>query len=100
MTRKGLVSVSHALRVLNRIHTADPSVLPTLLNHRVPCNETLADDPTVQVLESLTNEKYVVGLLGIINGIFGVDERGYGYIAAYYDEQGTLDYFQRTPVDE
>jgi hypothetical protein len=36
-----------------------------------------------------------VGLLGIINGLFGIDEGGRGYISANYDK-GALVNFQRT----
>jgi hypothetical protein len=75
-----------AIEVLNRIHKADPTVLPALMAYRVPCNETICDDPTVQVRKN-DNGDWEVGLLGIINGIFGIVEgKEHGYIAAYYDD--------------
>ena len=77
-----------AIEVLNRIHSTDPTVLPQLIAYRVPCNEGLVDDPTVQV--GVHDGTAEVGLLGIINGIFGVDERSWGFIAAIYDDDGVL----------
>ena len=81
--------INHALRVLNRIHRSDPSVLQALIYQRVPCNEELASDPEVQVgeVEPVSGVKqYEVGLLGIINGIVGVHNTGWGYICANIDE--------------
>lgn len=56
----------HIVDVLNRIHTADPNVFTDLIPLRVPCNASVASDPTVQVLG--TPEGTNVGLLGILNG--------------------------------
>jgi hypothetical protein len=85
------VSVDDAIAVLNQIHRADPTVMPVLIGHRVPCNRELGDHPTVQVGlidgADKNDQRYEVGLLGILNGIFGVrpGHRG-GYIGANYDE--------------
>lgn len=73
-----------AVDVLNEIFEQDPEVLHKLVNYRVPCNEVLAEHPSVQVgyKEDDPEKGYEVGFLGILNGIFGVKEDGYGYIAA------------------
>lgn len=94
-----LPAVDEAIEVLNRIHQADPSVLPALIVHRVPCNRALADDPTVQVgaPPGEADGPFEVGLLGIVNGLFGVDERSWGFIAAVYDDDHQLVRFERTP---
>lgn len=76
------LGIEYAIKVLNRIHATDPTVLNALIEHRVPCNSELVKDPTVQVVTN--GEGFQVGLLGIINGIFGVQEDGKGYIAADY----------------
>ena len=84
-----LINPKHAVNVLNRIHEKDPTVLPSLIAYRVPCNEWLADDPTVQVRPS--PEGTEVGLLGVLNGIFGVVPfKKHGYIAANYDDEHQL----------
>lgn len=74
-----------AIDVLNRIHTADPTVLVSLVHHRVPCNTQLAEDETVQVGRPTVGDGYEVGLLGILNGIFGDRGDGKGWIASVYD---------------
>lgn len=55
------------LEVLNSAVKADKNAIHALLCNRVPCNEQLADHPTIVVLESPGG--FQVGLLGIINGI-------------------------------
>ncbi len=82
-------SVFEAIDVLNRVHRADPTVLPKLIAERVRCNDELAKDPTVQVGETSDHE-YEVGFLGILNGIHGVDSNGQGFIAARYDDDDQL----------
>ena len=82
------------VEMLNEIHRLDPTVMPKLIAFRVPCNEALANHPSVQVgvaKENLgTPEQYIVGFLGILNGIFGVREDGYGFIGAEYDGKNLL----------
>lgn len=99
-----MTTVDEAIEVLNRIHAADPTVLPSLIETRVWCNDALADDPTVQVVEESddcdpVHVGYRVGLLGVLNGIFGCDqETGFGYIYAHYeDDHHTLTGFGRAP---
>ena len=62
-----------ALKALNAAYDDDPSALHALICNRVPCNEKLANHQTVQVsvneLTNTPNPTYVVGMLGIINGI-------------------------------
>lgn len=109
---ENVVSTDDAIAVLNRIHATDPEVLPLLIAMRVPCNEALADDPTVQVNMAALFDRpmvheagsstatilpaYEVGLLGIINALFGADEQERGFIAAHYDDEGNLTGFVRT----
>jgi hypothetical protein len=105
--RKGLKDpVDHAIAVLNEIHQADPTVLPALVAYRVPCNRALADHPTVQVglrdgaLKDDLDTGYEVGLLGILNGIFGiVPSTSWGHIAVRY-EGGQFTGFVRLSMTE
>lgn len=93
------LQIEEALEVLNRIHAADPSVMPALIDHRVPCNRALADDPTVQVgrYGPPQSDMWEVGLLGVVNGLFGTDDQSWGWIAAHYDDEHRLTGFIRTP---
>lgn len=59
------------VRILNEAYDADPAAMHTLICQRVPCNQTLADHPTVQVASEpvAKTEYFSVGMLGVINGI-------------------------------
>ncbi|MBP2657890.1 MAG: hypothetical protein H6Q69_922 [Firmicutes bacterium] len=101
--------IDHVIEILNQAVKADSDAIARLIICRVPCNETLANHPTIQVgaiinktsacgksEEGLNIQRYEVGLLGIINGLFGVDENDYGFIAAQF-EDGELIGFIKTP---
>jgi hypothetical protein len=79
------VSLPFVIDFLNKINDLDPSVLPALIAYRVPCNEELGEHPTVQT--GKTEDGYEVGILGILNGLFGVKKDGWDYIAAYYKDK-------------
>ncbi len=60
--------------VLNRAFESDPSAIHALMCNRVPCNGTLAGDPTIQVgIAPVEGPNYIVGTLGLINGLLGLD---------------------------
>lgn len=86
-------SIRHAVDVLNRALCADPDAVAELVNARVPCNLSLAKDPTIQVAADGDGGTYRVGLLGIVNGIFGIDGDGWGPITAQFDDRGKLEEF-------
>lgn len=81
------------VEVLNRIHKLDPTVLPALIETRVPCNEELADDPAVQVLATNGDGIFEIGILGILNGLV---ENGEGYVFAIFDTEGNLTHFMQS----
>lgn len=76
------VSVQDAIDFLNDLVKVDPKAVEALVGVRVPCNEDLADHPTVQV--GVKDGKAEFGLLGVLNGLFGAypDEprKGWGPI--------------------
>jgi hypothetical protein len=78
-------SISHAVAVLNEAAAADPMALAALIAARVECNDALAAHPSIQVGPGESGGPPVVGLLGILNGIFGNAADGWGAIAAVYD---------------
>ncbi len=59
--------IENILRVLNSAANSDPEAIYNLLEHRVVCNSTLANHPTVQVRTE--HGKDLVGALGLINAI-------------------------------
>jgi hypothetical protein len=80
---KKRVTPGGVVRLLNEMLKMDGKAVDDLISHRVNCNEALSDHPTVQVRK--IGESYQVGMLGVLNGMFGVYEEGDGIIAAVYE---------------
>jgi len=87
------VSVDDIIRILNSAVSDDKNAINELVNTRVVCNKKLADHESIQV--GKIDGKYRVGILGILNGIFGVDENEWGVIAAEFDKEKKLVRFIR-----
>lgn len=75
----GLVLARHVVNILNDLYRCDPQAISELFNTKVRCNQTLADHPTCQVGED-ENGDYV-RMIGIINALVGVDDKGWGFVA-------------------
>ena len=101
-----MITVNEAIDTLNRALEKDPDAMNALFSYYVPCNTELAKDPTIQVA---VNQKIVcahgvmgqaepltLGILGLINGLFGVDNDMYGYITAVFDDDNKLVRFEKT----
>lgn len=88
-----VITVGHAVEVLNRMLKTDPAATTMLFQHvGVTCNDYLADDPTIQIgkdEEGLNR----VRLIGVINGLFGVDDNNWGLIAMTVDDSGNITRF-------
>lgn len=73
------------VNLLNEAARLDPVAMRILVSTRVACNDSLLDHPTIQAgRDALKNGE--VGLLGILNGIFGTFDDGYGCIEAIVDD--------------
>jgi len=80
-----------AVKILNELVSLDKDAIEKLVNYRVKCNETLAEHPTAQVGKGNT-----IGLVGVLNAIFGKNEDGVGFIAAVVNDEGNLESFTKT----
>ncbi len=89
------VTIDQVIELLNAAVKADPEAMHQLIEARVPCNKWLAQHPTIQVVAG-QDPSHQVGLLGILNGQFGIDERRHGPIAAVFDDDMKLKRFERT----
>ena len=89
---KKKITVQDVLDLLNELLQQDPEAVKALVNSRVRCNKRVANHPTIQVAarnsgtSDVLDEIYEFGLLGLLNGLFGVDENGYGPFMAVFDE--------------
>jgi hypothetical protein len=95
-TWKDSVTLDEVIDLLNDAVSDDPWAMDMLLEQRVYCNERLANHQTIQVRKAeplvvfntqMSEEisRWQVGILGILNGIFGIDERGMGRIQAVFN---------------
>ncbi|MDO8715320.1 MAG: hypothetical protein Q7J73_00660 [Dehalococcoidales bacterium] len=81
----------YVVKYLNELLEIDRDAISNLIASRVECNEKLSNHPTVQV-GTREDGKYEVGLLGILNGLFSVDENEYGEIYMVVEDD------KKTPV--
>lgn len=88
------VTIDEVLDLLNEACMLDLEAMNALVNARVDCNKELADHPTIQV-RAFKDEGFQVGLIGILNGIFGISEDGVGAIAGMFDDDRNLISFKR-----
>ncbi len=91
---KETISIDQTIEVLNEIIRLDPEAISKLVSVRVKCNTEIANHPTVQVAK--IDNDFTVGLLGVINGLFGIDNDGWGAIAAELDDNELITKFVRT----
>ena len=86
---KETVSIDEVIDLLNGAIESDRSAMQNLANARVQCNEELSLHETIQV--GVVDGKFRVGLIGILNGIFGMNEEGCGPIGFQFnDDNGEL----------
>jgi hypothetical protein len=83
--------IDNTIKYLNDLVQLDPEAIEKLVEYRVPCNKSLLDHPHVQTYQAIL-ETPRLGMLGILNGIFGLQPEGslhpgWGYIAAVFDDQ-------------
>lgn len=90
--------------LMNELLEMDPVAVSALCHVRVPCNETLAAHPKVQVAllrdpaeAAGDDDEYSVGLIGVLNGLGGADYLGRGAVAAYFDDDADFDDLDNPP---
>lgn len=77
MSIKEQITLDEAIKFIDSLAEIDPGGLSRLLLTRVPCNAAMADHPTlqVQVIDEGKGE-FSIGLLGLLNGLFGKFDSG------------------------
>ena len=87
------VNLKDVVDYLNSLLKADRRAIQELVSTKVKCNEKLAFHPTVQVIITGPNS-YETGVLGVLNGLFGIDEKGDSFIMAVFGENNVLKRFE------
>jgi len=85
MAIKESIKIDEVVAFLNGMLMCDEVATNALFSMRIPCNQEMAEHKTVQV-GSLGKTFPIVGMIGILNGLFGIDKDGWGKISADYDD--------------
>jgi hypothetical protein len=85
------MTITSTIKLLNDALEADPVGINALFSHHVKVNGRLASHPTIQV-----SDKEGLGVLGLLNGVFGCNSKGWGYITAVVEDDGKISRFERT----
>lgn len=75
-------TIQDVVNLLNELNELDHVAINDLATTRVKCNDKIADHEKVQVI-SKTDGTTEVGILGILNGLFGTEK---ARIAAIFDD--------------
>lgn len=95
MKLRNEVTIDQAIKLLNEALSADPKAISELISFRVACSKTLDSHPSIQC--GFRNNTTTIGLLGILNGLFGTYEEGCGPISAIVESDlRTIIGFERT----
>ena len=85
-----------AADVLNQALACDPVAIQAIMAVEIPINDTLAKHPTIQVGKSIikpTDGECVLRPIGLINGLFGGDSEGRGFIYMIVYPDGRIERF-------
>jgi len=91
---KQKVTLDEAVEYLNELIETDRPAMGALIANRVPCNQKMAEHPTVQVMAQ--HGGYHVGLIGIINGLFGINQYEWGPIVWEFKDGSLLKVTKKT----
>jgi hypothetical protein len=96
---KKKVTAQDVCDLLNDMLVLDRKGTTAIVNHRHVCNKKISDHPTLMVRTVVEDKKKIstIGLIGILNGIFGIRPDGMGDIC-YDVEKGKINSFKITPA--
>lgn len=97
MSIKESITVQDACDLLNEYLSLDYPSCSRLITHRVNCNKAISDHPTIQTKDFPGRSKWRVGVLGLLNGMFGADDNSVGAISYELDPEGRIVHFLPTP---
>ena len=81
---KESITIKEAVDFLNDALNTDSKAVTELFFDRKKCNVYMANHETIQC--GMIKDEYCVGVLGLLNGMFGIDENGYGAIMMVIEE--------------
>lgn len=79
--------------LLNELVAMDRVAVGALLSNRIPCNELVANHPTIPV--QAQNGGFYVSFIGVVNGMFGVlPGTNLGPITYVMDDDGLVKFIE------
>ena len=88
--------VDHFLQRLNAALDMDRNAVSTLFTLGVPVKPELSTELNFLLTDDPEDQSYFLRVLGIINGLLGLDEHGLGPITMCFDSGGMIRDFRRT----
>ena len=99
MTLKRTILPEDVAGLLNEMLDIDPVSTKALIKHRVVCNHKMKKHYDLQINVDDPNFPKI-GLLGVLNGLFGKSPKGNGFIVAKISEGGQyLNFFVKRPLE-
>ena len=80
---KKSVTIEEVVDYLNDLLKTDHKAIQAMFNERFRVSKALANHPTMQVI-SYREVYFSAGIIGLLNGMFGVDDNGDGSLAVCY----------------
>jgi len=93
---KESVTIDEVVAFLNEALALDKQAISQFLNRRVSVNDAILNHPTIQC--RVKDSQGSLNLVGLINGLFGTDDRGFGAICYIAVEEDILK-FERYPKE-
>jgi len=99
MSLKRTVTPEDVVALLNEMLDIDPVATQLLVKQRIRCNHKMKKHNDLQINLDNNNDPKV-GLLGVLNGLFGKSPKGYGFILAQISEGGQyLKFIVKRPAE-
>jgi len=93
---KQTITANDVCDLLNKMLKLDYDCTHAIVSYRQKCNDLIAKHETIQVQQYEEDEFPKVGIIGILNGMFGIREDGMGAIC-YEIENDRILGFKPTP---
>ncbi len=77
---KEKITLKQVIKFLNEALKQDPIAISSLFQIRVYCNIKTVKHKSIQVIKT-GKDSYIVGFIGLLNGMFGANKDGWGCIA-------------------
>ncbi|MDO8640823.1 MAG: hypothetical protein Q7R33_04715 [Nitrosarchaeum sp.] len=90
------ITAKQVCNTLNELLKLDPKCAHDLVSYRTKCNKAVADHPTIQVQQFMVDKFPKIGIIGLINGMFGIRNDGMGAIC-FEIQNGKILRFIPTP---